>query len=224
MNETLSNVVSKLSNSNEYPALFAAAFGDENISSDRIGLALENFMLTIVSNDSKYDQWLAGNVALTESEERGRRLFFGIGPNNMGGPGGGGPQARANCVQCHGGANFDSPQFFNIGLDNDANISDNGREGVTGNPADRGRFKTTSLRNIAVTGPYMHDGRFSSLEQVLQFYNNGVNNSNTLAPQLQKASQNGMGLSARDRQDIIAFLNTLTDPTYLNNPDYSDPN
>ncbi len=223
MNETLSNVVTKLTNSSEYPLMFAEAFGDANITADRIGLALENFMLTIVSNDSKYDQFLAGMATLTESEERGRRLFFGIGPNNMNGPGGG-PQARANCVQCHGGANFDSPQFFNVGLDSDANISDIGREEVTGNPADRGKFKTTSLRNIAVTGPYMHDGRFSTLEQVLQFYNNGINASSTLAPQLQNAAENGMGLNAQDRQDIINFLNTLTDQTYLNNPDYSDPN
>lgn len=228
MNESLPNVIAKLNNTNDYPAMFAAAFGDENITSDRIGLALENFMLTIVSNDSKYDAYLAGNVTLTASEERGRRLFFGLnadGPGGGGPPGqgGGGPQARANCVQCHGGANFDSPQFFNIGLDNDGNISDIGREGVTGNPADRAKFKTTSLRNIAVTGPYMHDGRFSTLDQVLQFYNNGVNQSNTLAPQLRDAAQNGMGLSPQDRQDIINFLNTLTDPTYLNNPAYSDP-
>ena len=95
---------------------------------------------------------------------------------------------------------------------------------MTGNPDDRGKFKTTSLRNIAVTGPYMHDGRFSTLDEVLQFYNNGVEQSSTLAPQLQGAAQNGLGLSAQDRQDIVNFLNTLTDPTYLNNPDYSDPN
>jgi len=220
MNETLPNVVAKLSNSSEYPALFETAFGDNNITADRIGLALENFMLTIVSNDSKYDQFLAGNATLTESEERGRRLFFGIGQTNMNGSGGGG----GSCVKCHGGANFDSPQYFNIGLDSDGNISDIGRESVTGNPADRAKFKTTSLRNIAVTGPYMHDGRFNSLDQVLQFYNNGVNDSNTLAPRLQRAAEHGMGLSAQDRQDIINFLNTLTDPTYLNNPDYSDPN
>ncbi|MDB3906933.1 cytochrome-c peroxidase [Crocinitomicaceae bacterium] len=224
MNETLANVVSKLNNTSDYPTMFEAAFGDNSITSDRIGLALENFMLTIVSNDSKYDQYLAGNVTLTQSEERGRRLFFGIGQNNMNGPGGGGPQGTVNCAQCHGGANFDSPQYFNIGLDGDGNISDVGREGVTGNPADRAKFKTTSLRNIAVSGPYMHDGRFNTLEQVIQFYNNGVNQSNTLAPQLQASADNGSGLSGQDREYIVNFLNTLTDPTYLNNPDYSDPN
>ncbi len=95
---------------------------------------------------------------------------------------------------------------------------------MTGNPADRAKFKTTSLRNIAVSGPYMHDGRFNTLEQVIQFYNNGVNQSNKLAPQLQASADNGIGLSGQDREDIVNFLNTLTDPTYLNNPDYSDPN
>jgi len=220
MNETLSNVVAKLNNSSEYPAMFASAFGDASITSDRIGLALENFMLTIVSNDSKYDRYLAGNATLTASEERGRRLFFGMPAQNPGG----GNKPSVNCAQCHGGANFDNPQFFNNGLDTDANISDLGREAVTGNPDDRGKFKTVSLRNIAVTGPYMHDGRFSTLNEVLQFYNTGVQSSQTLAPQLLNASQNGMGLSAQNREDIINFLETLTDPTYLNNTAYSDPN
>lgn len=225
MNESLGNVVNKLNNSSDYPAMFASAFGDPTVSSERIGLALENFMLTIVSNDSKYDQFLAGNVTLSESEERGRRLFFGIGQNtNMNGPGNGGPNGGTSCSACHGGANFDSPQFFNIGLDNDGDITDIGREGVTGNPADRAKFKTTSLRNIAVSGPYMHDGRFNTLTQVMEFYNNGVQQSNTLAPELQGAAQNGLGFSAQDRQDIVNFLHTLTDPTYLNNPAYSDPN
>ncbi len=126
-------------------------------------------------------------------------------------------------MRCHGGPNFDNRQFFNIGLDNDANISDVGRQAVTGNPNDRGKFKTVSLRNIAVSGPYMHDGRFNSLEQVLNFYNNGIQNSATLDPGLQNAAQNGMGLSQQDRADIIAFLNTLTDNTYLNNPAFSAP-
>ncbi len=222
MNESLENVANKLTNSNDYPAMFAAAFGDQTITSDRIGLALENFMLTIVSNDSKYDQFLAGNVTLSESEERGRRLFFGVGQNNMNGPGG--PGGGTSCAACHGGANFDNPQFFNIGLDADGAITDIGREGVTGNPADRSKFKTPSLRNIRESAPYMHDGRFNTLDEVMQHYNNDVQPSNTLAQQLQGAAQNGMGFSAQDRQDIINFLETLSDPTYQNNPAYADPN
>ena len=218
MNETLGNVVNKLSNSDEYPAMFTNAFGDQNITADRIGLALENFMLTIVSNDSKYDRYLSGSATLSESE---RRLFLGVDQGN--GPGGG-PGNDPRCVSCYGGANFDSPQFFNIGLDTDAEITDLGREYVTGNPNDRGKFKTTSLRNIAVTGSYMHDGRFNTLDQVLQFYNTGVQNSNTLAPQLQNAAQNGLGFSVQDREDIVNFLETLTNLSYLNNPEYSDPN
>jgi cytochrome c peroxidase len=222
MNESLSSVVTKLNNTSTYPALFSSAFGDASINADRIGLALENFMLSIVSNDSKYDQFLSGNVTLSASEERGRRLFFGEPQgNNMNGPGGPGGNS---CASCHGGANFDSPQFFNVGLDNDANITDIGREAVTGNPGDRAKFKTPSLRNIAVTSPYMHDGRFNTLAQVIQHYNNGVEQSNTLAQQLQGTAENGGGFSGQDRQDIANFLNTLTDPTYLNNPAYSDPN
>lgn len=223
MNESLANVVSKLTSSSEYPALFASAFGDATITSERIGLALENFMLTIVSSNSRYDQYLAGTVQLTDSEERGRRLFFGEA-NQPPGPGNQGPITNVNCVRCHGGANFDNRQFFNTGLDLDANITDIGREGVTGDPADRAKFKTVSLRNIAVTGPYMHDGRFETLNQVIAFYNGGIQQSNTLDPGLQGAALNGMGMTAQDQLDIINFLNTLTDPTFLNNPDYADPN
>lgn len=221
MNETLENVVAKLTANADYPAEFSSAFGDPNITSERIGLALENFMFSIVSDNSKYDQFLAGNVQLTPSEERGRRLFFGI--NNGPGTGGPGNVGSANCVRCHGGPNFDNRRFINIGLDPAGNIADIGREAVTGNPNDRGKFKTVSLRNIAVTPPYMHDGRFNSLDQVLNFYNNGIQPSPTLDPGLQNAAQNGMGLSPQDRQDIINFLHTLTDPTYLNNPAYSAP-
>lgn len=224
MNETLPNVISKLNQDPDYLAAFTLAFGDENITSERIALALENFMFSITSDNSKYDQFLLGNATLTDSEERGRRLFFGGNNGNGGGPGNGpGGLGGANCVRCHGGPNFDDRRFFNIGLDSDANITDIGRQEVTGNPNDRGKFKTTSLRNIAVSAPYMHDGRFSTLEQVLNHYNNGIENSATLDPGLRNAANNGMGLSQQDRTDIINFLHTLTDFTYLNNPDYGAP-
>ena len=218
MNETLENVVLKLNQDADYVAQFAVAFGDQNITSERIGLALENFMFSIVSDNSKFDQFQAGNAQLTASEERGRILFFGQGGPGAAPPGGGG-----SCVQCHGGPNFDNDRFSNIGLDSDANISDIGRQAVTGNANDRGKFKTVSLRNIAVSAPYMHDGRFSTLNAVLNHYNNGVEQSETLDPRLQNAAENGMGLNQQDRADIISFLNTLTDFTYLNNPDYSAP-
>ncbi len=220
MNETLPNVIAKLNQDNDYLAAFTLAFGDNNITSERIALALENFMFSITSDNSKYDQFLAGNANLTASEERGRQLFFGGGGGPGNGPGGNG-LGGANCVRCHGGPNFDDRRFFNIGLDSDANISDIGRQAVTGNPNDRGKFKTTSLRNIAVTAPYMHDGSMTSWNQVLNHYNNGIEMSATLDPGLRNAAQNGMGLSQQDRNDIVNFLQTLTDNTYLNNPDYA---
>ena len=228
MNETLPNVIAKLNQDSEYLSAFTLAFGDNDITSERIALALENFMFSITSDNSKYDQFLTGNAVLTASEERGRALFFGN--NGGGGPGNGpgngngnGGPGGANCVRCHGGPNFDDERFFNIGLDSDANISDIGRQGVTGNPNDRAKFKTPSLRNIAVSAPYMHDGRFNNLNQVLNHYNNGIEQSATLDPGLRNDADNGMGLNQQDRTDIVNFLNTLTDFTYLNNPDYGAP-
>jgi cytochrome c peroxidase len=216
MGETLENVIVKLTNKG-YGDKFIRAFGSEEITSLKISLALENFMLSIISDDSKYDRYLAGNATLSDSEERGRVLFFGeyneFFPNLSG----------ADCAHCHSGNNFENDLYMNNGLDMDAGFLDFGREEATGNIADRAKFKVTSLRNIEVTPPYMHDGRFQTLEEVVNHYNSNVQNSSTVDPALLGTTSTGLMLDALEQEDLINFLKTLTDNTFLNNPDYSDP-
>ncbi len=217
MNETIANVVSKLGADTLYLSQFRRAFKDGAITSLNISLALEAFMMSIVSDNSKYDRYLAGLETLTPSEENGRVLFFAeyneFFPATSG----------ADCAHCHSGNNFENDQYMNNGLDPDGQITDIGREKVTNDPADKGKFKVTSLRNIAVTGPYMHDGRFNTLEEVVDHYNNGIHVSASLDPALEATTSTGLMLDATEKADLINFLKTLTDDTYLNNPEYKSP-
>ncbi len=217
MNETLENVIAKLSDSQLYKDQFTRAFGSEEITSLKMSLAMEQFMLTIVSHDSKYDQYIAGETELTESEERGRILFETeynpFFPNDSG----------ADCAHCHGGANFENDRYMNNGLDTDASMTDIGRESVTNDPNDKGKFKVPTLRNVAVTAPYMHDGRFQTLEQVIDHYNEGIQQSATADPTVLNTKDTGLFLSDQDKEDLINFLKTLTDNTFLTEPSYTTP-
>lgn len=217
MNETLENVVEKLEESDIYPDQFTRAFGTQDITTERIGLALEQFMLSIVSYRSKYDRFLAGNATLTASEERGRLLFET--PYNPASP----ATSGADCRRCHGGPNFENDRYMNNGLDTDAEITDVGREEVTMNPNDKAKFKVTSLRNIAVTPPYMHDGRFQTLEQVVDHYDHGIQPSATVNPALLNSMQTGLMLSEQDKVDLVNFMKTLTDQQYLSDERYTSP-
>lgn len=201
MGETLENVVEKLSADPAYAPLFAAAFGSGNITSDNIGLAIENFLLTRLSFDSKLDRSIKGEAILTEEEQRGFELFFTESEPRLG-------KRGADCFHCHGGALFTDHGFHNNGL---ATTNDVGLEKTTGKPSDRYKFSTPSLRNIALTAPYMHDGRFATLEEVIAHYNSPVKRSETLDPNLAK-HQKGLGLSDADVKALVAFLKTLTDP------------
>ena len=217
MNETLPNVLAKLSNSQQYKDQFIRTFGNSEITPEKMALAMEQFMLSIVSNDSKFDRFLAGEIQLTESEERGRLLFSTeynpFFPEISG----------ADCQHCHGGANFENDKYMNNGIDAEADIVDIGRQKVTENPADRAKFKVPSLRNIAVTAPYMHDGRFKTLEEVVDHYNADIRESSTVDPALLNTKQTGLLLSRQDKEDLVNFLKTLTDDTFLNNEEYKSP-
>lgn len=218
MAETLENVVAKLQAETEYRNQFVRAFGSDEITPFRISLALEQFMNSITSVNSKYDRYLAGTAALTPEEERGRQLFFA--EFNPAFP----ASSGADCAHCHTGRTFENDSYMNNGLDADGEFTDIGRESVTGNPADKGKFKVPSLRNAAVTGPYMHDGRFATLEEVVRHYNTGLKASATLDPTLQyPLSEGGLMLSEQDISDLLAFLQTLTDDDLLTDPAYSDP-
>lgn len=215
MNETLPNVINKLKVQKRYTDQFIRAFGDENITEKRLGLALEQFMMSIVSNNSKYDLSLVGKAQLTASEKRGKELFFKeYDPVNK--------IAGGECFHCHAGPNFTNSKFMNNGLDAEADFKDLGRFDVTKKASDKAKFKVTSLRNIALTPPYMHDGRFKTLEEVIEHYNTGVKKSSTVDHLLQYNLNPGLKLSPQDVKDLVAFLHTLTDESLKTNEKYTE--
>jgi cytochrome c peroxidase len=216
MNETLDNAIAKLKADKRYTDQFIRAFGDDNITPERMGLAMEQFEFTMISNKSKYDGYLAGTATLTESEERGRALFFAEYDPFSG-------QKGAECFHCHAGYNFTNDQYMNNGLDADADFKDEGRYKVTNDPTDKAKFKVPSLRNIELTAPYMHDGRFATLEEVVEHYNFGAINSSTIDPLMQYNLSPGLQLTGQDKADLIAFLKTLTDTSFLTDERFSSP-
>lgn len=189
----------------DYPGLFAGAFGSPEITADRVARALEQFLLTIVSGDSKFDRFALGLAELTAEEQRGLELFRTEYDPRRG-------QLGADCFHCHGGPLFQSQSFANNGLD--AAPRDRGRFLATARPGDEGKFAVPSLRNVAVTAPYMHDGRFGTLEEVVEHYAGGVRRSPTLDPNLAKHPPGGVPLSEADQRALVAFLKTLTDARF----------
>jgi cytochrome c peroxidase len=205
MDESLTNVVAKLSTRTNYSALFAAAFGSPDITPEKIGLALESFLLTLTSFDSKFDRALRGEAEMTAAEKRGFELFMTeYDPRRE--------QYGADCFHCHGGALFQSQTFANNGLDPE--FKDRGRAKITGKDSDSGKFSTPSLRNIGLTAPYMHDGRFATLEEVVEHYSTGVIRSTTLDPNLAKHPDGGIRLNKEDKAALVAFLMILTDEKF----------
>jgi cytochrome c peroxidase len=204
MDETLERVVAKLAAASvdaapDYPALFMAAFGAPEITTEKLALALEQFLLTLTAHDAKFDRALRGQENLTADEQRGFELFMTENDPRTG-------QRGADCFHCHGGPLFSDHQFHNNGL---TATEDIGREKFTGMTSDRGKFATPSLRNVARTAPYMHDGRFSTLEEVVAHYSEGVVRTPTLDPNLAKHPDGGLRLDASDQRALVAFLKTL---------------
>ena len=190
----------------DYPALFTDAFGSPEITPEKIGLAIESFVLTLTSFDSKFDRALKGEAELTAAEQRGFELFMTeYDPRRE--------QYGADCFHCHGGPLFQSQSFANNGLD--AELTDLGRAKFTGKDSDAGKFATPSLRNIALTAPYMHDGRLATLAEVVDHYSTGMKRSATLDPNLAKHPDGGIRLSSADKAALVAFLQTLTDDKYV---------
>jgi cytochrome c peroxidase len=217
MNEKLVNVVAKLTADKKYTDQFIRAFGDAAVTEDRIGKAIEQFEFTMISNNAKYDHWKRGETTLTDAEERGRKLFFTeYSPL--------GTAKGAECFHCHSSFNFTNDEFMNNGLDRTVDQKDDGRMEVTMDQADKAKFKTPSLRNVALTAPYMHDGRFTTLEQVIDHYNTGAKHSSTIDFLMQyNLQQGGLALTAQDKSDLVAFLKTLTDTDFLTNPALKTP-
>ena len=205
MHADLAQVTSRLARDPRVRSDVAAAFGTPDITAQRLSLALEQYLLTQVSADSKFDRATRGELALTEEEKRGFALFVTEYDPARG-------QRGADCFHCHGGTLFSDFAYKNNGLD--LAPADNGRGRVTNQRSDEGKFKTPSLRNVAVTAPYMHDGRFATLEEVVAHYDHGVARHDNLDPNLAKHPADGMKLTADDQRALVAFLRTLTDERF----------
>ena len=230
MGMDLASLVEKLAATDYYAELFEDAFGTTEISAERISLSLAQFVRAMISYQSKFDEGVAatGNNPdfttinfpnFTASENLGKDLFF---------------SNRTNCATCHGTINFVSNAPRNNGLD--LVYSDNGVGDLSGAPNDAGEFKIGSLRNVELTSPYMHDGRFTSLEQVIEHYNSGVQSHPNLAAQLRVGGPGGPGgppgqgvqprrlnLTQNEKMAIVNFLNTLTDDEFIADIRFSDP-
>lgn len=212
MSQDLPELVDELNSVPDYVNRFRFVFKDQ-IKINYVAMALAQFQRTLVSASSRYDQYLNANsdVTLTTTEHNGLVLV------------------KQHCVGCHAGVLFTDNGYHNNGIDNDFSNKEHegiytGRARITYNPRDLGKFKTPTLRNIMVTAPYMHDGRFASVEEVLDHYSEGIKSSPTLDSLLQMNPHNlGIPLSAEDKSAVIAFLHTLTDSKFLNNPQFAAP-
>ena len=198
MDETIANVVSKLQNHSAYPSLFKSAFGTDVVSSQLMLRAMAQFSGMLNSYQSKYDDYVAGKVTFTSQELSGLNLV------------------RQKCTSCHTEPLFTNFSFKNNGLDQ--TFADSGRAAITNDPNDMAKFKVPSLRNVVLSYPYMHDGRFNSLDQVLDHYAAGINQSATLDSSLVA----GISLTTSEKQDIISFLNTLSDSKFITDKRFSE--
>lgn len=198
-----------------YPAQFQAAFGSREIDSTLIAQAIAQFERTLLSYNSKYDQAIRRETILSPQEYTGFVLMN--------------DQTKGDCLHCHttdADVLGTTTKFSNNGLDpaqTPRDYSDPGKGGISGNEEEMGWFRIPSLRNVALTAPYMHDGRFQTLEEVLDFYSEGLHNSYNIDPKMGFVRKKGASLSQDEKNTIIAFLNALTDSVFITNPEFSDP-
>ena len=213
MHETWENVIAKLEMDAKYENMFEAAYGKDAITKENSGKAMANFMRSMISGNAKIDRYVEGSYSFTAEEQMGFDIYN---------------TEEGDCFHCHGLATtgyqmgaFGVMQFSNNGLDSVLAVG-SGREGVTENPTDRGKFKIPSLRNIEYSFPYMHDGRFATLSQVIEHYNEGGHYSATVDPNMKHIGI-GHNWSVQQKQALEAFLKTFTDLDYLTDTAYTDP-
>lgn len=198
MNDTWSNVENKLNSNSEYIQLFKQAYNIDYIDSTHVVMAIAQFERTLISNNSKFDKYSRGEEVFTKSELNGFAIFN---------------SEKGDCFHCHGTSLFTDNLFHNNGLDVEPFL-DLGLGKITENTSDNGKFKTPTLRNIEVSAPYMHDGRFATLEEVIEHYDSGGHFSSTVDPLMKKLGV-GLNLTNQEKSDLIAFLKTLTDYDYI---------
>ncbi len=210
MNGRVEKTVDLLQKTPMYPTLFAKAFGSDTVTFERMSKAIAQFVRTLVSANSKFDQYQDGKKQLTAAELNGLSLFT---------------SEKADCFHCHGMPAipvWTTDRFMNNAMDTAFNDPFD-RRYVTKDPQDCGKYRVPTLRNIALTAPYMHDGRFKTLREVLEFYNSGLKQSPYSDPLMKYANRGGTHLSNKELDDLEAFLNTLTDSSFINNPAFSNP-
>ncbi len=208
---TFKQTVDLIQSINGYPKLFYEAFGTEEVTSERIAKAISQFVRSLISTDSRFDRYMRGELQLTTEELEGLVLFT--------------TEEGADCFHCHGSDGnllFTTNLFYNNGKDTIFNSIDD-RYKITGNKADIGAYKATTLRNIAVGGPYMHDGRFKTLDEVIDYYSHDVKMSDHINPLMHHASMGGVQLTPSEKHSLKAFLSSLTDENFLTNPDFGAP-
>lgn len=213
MHQNLFELVDELKADPDYRHRFQFVFNDTEIKTGYIARALAQFQRTLISGNSRYDKFIRGEKGgmLNEEERRGLQIV------------------QEKCMGCHQGALFTDNLYHNNGLDGDFSNEDfegifQGRFRVTRDPADLGKYKTPSLRNLFWTGPYMHDGRFGSIMDVLEHYSGGIKNSPTLDARLKKSNgETGIDLSQIDKQAVISYLKTLSDTSFISNKNFSQP-
>ena len=195
MGSNINEVIKKLNESKAYKELFLNAFQDSTISTSKILKALSQFQLTLVSSNTKYDKVKMGKETFTEQEKNGYQLY------------------KNNCASCHSEPFFSNYNFENNGLPIDPALNDMGRYVITENENDKRKFKVPSLRNLSFTYPYMHDGRFMTLQEVINHYTSGIEHSETLSSQFNESVE----LSSNEKVDLISFLLTLNDKDFVFN-------
>ncbi|MDR1182880.1 MAG: hypothetical protein LBL13_12980, partial [Bacteroidales bacterium] len=211
MNSTVERSVKAIASISIYPPMFKAAFGTEDVTAGRIQKAIAQFMRTLISSNSRFDQYIRGEIQLTGEELQGFILFT--------------TEEGADCFHCHGSSGnllMTTNLYYNNALDSDFS-DDRDRFAVTLHSTDIGAYRSPSLRNIAVSAPYMHDGRFKTLDEVIDFYSEGLHLSPYVHPLMHKINDGGAKLTPRQKQQLKAFLNTLTDDDFLTNPKYAKP-
>ncbi|NUO02055.1 MAG: hypothetical protein HUU01_15735 [Saprospiraceae bacterium] len=214
MNSDWSLVELKLRNHPKYPELFRKAFSitdRKEITRFLVAKAIAQFERTLISANAKYDQVLAGKATYTASEERGRKIFFDASDD----------LPKSECGHCHLDPLFTNLDFQNNGIQQVTSLEDfpdKGRGKITKIIYDNGKFRVPTLRNIELTAPYMHDGRFETLEAVLDHYASGGHLADNLNPNVRQ-----LNFSKQDKIDLIAFLKTLTDTSFVQNPAFANP-
>ncbi len=215
MNIDWKTATERLEKNKFYKTKFKQAFGTKKIDSVQVAHSIAQFLRTMISYQSKYDQVIKGNTLFTKDEYEGFNLIN--------------DQTKGDCIHCHstdGDALGTTLAFSNNGLDavtNPDDYKDKGRGAITGKITDNGKFIVPSLRNVAFTAPYMHDGRFKTLEEVINFYSEGVQKNVNIDSKMGYAHQGGVKLTSEEKRKIVAFLLTLSDSSFISNPEFSNP-